>query len=307
VIYREMPDIWDPAFRARFYATWGRENAVISAHAQRVEYPQYQQLLSIKAASGGSERYLVDGRELSVDDDTYLILNANRRYGSRIEEMSPVHSFSIFFAPQQAEQILWVLRTSAQALLEDPDGRVRDGVEFDERIRPHDRDVTPGLTRIQRRLEETRDDELWLEEELKGLLARMLGREHRHRRIEALIPASRPATRREIHRRLGLATDFIHTCYRQRISLKAMAHAAHLSPFHFLRLFKAAHGVSPSAYLNRRRVMAARHLMRRSKWTLIEIAEHVGFGSRTSLFRQLKAHAPRLEGPDERRPDERHV
>jgi transcriptional regulator GlxA family with amidase domain len=51
--------------------------------------------------------------------------------------------------------------------------------------------------------------------------------------------------------------------------------------------------VTPSTYLNRKRTLAAQRLIRGSAWTMIGIAEHVGFGSRTSLFRHLKT----LGGP----------
>jgi len=60
VILREMPATWDPSFRPSFYTRWGRENCVISARTRRCEYPQFRQRLSIKAAWGGREDYLVD-------------------------------------------------------------------------------------------------------------------------------------------------------------------------------------------------------------------------------------------------------
>ena len=149
VIYREMPPLWDRAFRARFYTHWGRESAVISATTRRVEYPDYTQLLSIKMMSGGSEDYFVDGRRICVDDDTYLILNAGRRYASRIDAMHPAHSFSVFFRPGLAEEVRDSVLRSTESLLADPAGGHRDSIEFDERLREHDRTVTPVLRHIR--------------------------------------------------------------------------------------------------------------------------------------------------------------
>ncbi len=284
-----MPAIWDASFRQCFYARWGHESAVVTARTRRVEYPEYRQLLSIKAAIGGSEHYFVDGRRITVDDDTFLILNADRSYASRIEDMRPVHTFSIFFQENLAEEVLETLSRPAEALLDNPPDEARSHVEFDERLRTHDQIVTPALNFIRRSLDAGENDEAWFEEQLHRLLGRMLSAEHTHLRTRELIPSARPATRRELHRRLGLATTFIHTFFREAIGLKDMASAAHLSTFHFLRLFKAVYGMTPSVYLNHKRASAAERLIRQSDWTMIEIAEHVGFGSRASLFRHLKA------------------
>jgi AraC family transcriptional regulator len=293
VIYRDMPAVWDPGFRPQFYARWGRESAVISARARRVAYPDFTQLLSIKAMFHGTEHYFVDGRRLAVDEDSFLILNAGRRYASRIEQIEPAHSFSVFFAPHLAEQALHALTHSDEALLDDPGREASAAPEFDERVRLHDDSLKPLLERIRKRVDAGWGDELWLEEQLQELLRVMLALERAQRRQVELIPSARKGTRRELYRRVGLATDFIHGNFRAKISLRDMADAAHLSPFHFLRLFKAVHRLSPSAYLNRRRVLAAKQLIGQGRFTLIEVADMVGFGSRTSLFRHLRAGSRR--------------
>jgi AraC family transcriptional regulator len=76
--------------------------------------------------------------------------------------------------------------------------------------------------------------------------------------------------------------------YRDPVMLKDVAAAAHLSPFHFLRVFKTVYHISPSEYLSRKRSAAALRLLQQSDWGMNEIAEHVGFGSRTSMYRHLR-------------------
>jgi AraC family transcriptional regulator len=95
---------------------------------------------------------------------------------------------------------------------------------------------------------------------------------------------------------LGFALTFIHTHYRERIGLSDIAAAAHLSSFHFLRAFKATYGVTPSVYLNRKRLKEAVRLLERTSQPLAAVAEQVGFGCRTTLFRRLRKLATDARG-----------
>ena len=289
MIYREMPPVWNRSFCERFLARWGRENAVISATTRRVEYPECTQLLSIKAVTGGSEDYFVDGHRIRVDDDTFLILNAGRSYGSVINATKPVHSFSVFFEPALVQGVHDALLRSTQALLGDPSVDRHAPPEFDEQLREHENTVSPTLRHIQQVIDAGGGEDVWLEEQLHLLMARMLRLQDRERRACDLISAARPATRRELRRRVGLGVTFIHTHFSEQIVLRDIARASHLSPFHFLRAFKQVHGITPSTYLNRKRISAALRLIHESQWTLTQIAESVGFGSRTTLYRQLRA------------------
>jgi AraC-like DNA-binding protein len=295
MIYRQMPALGDPLFREWFYGRWGRENAVISATARRAEYPAFTQLLSVKMATGGSEDYFVDNRRIRVDDDTYLILNHGRRYGSLIDAAQPVRSFSVFFHSEVAHGVRDALSRTPEAQLGDPAiDPAAQPPEFDERLREHDVAVTPVLRHIQLVIDAGGGGDDWLEEQLHFLMGRLLRVEGRRQGTHELIASAKPATRRELLRRIGLGTTFIHTHYCEAIGLAEIARAALLSPYYFLRTFKAVYGITPSTYLNRKRTTAALRLLAHTNWTLTEVAEQVGFGSRTTLFRHLRAggHKP---------------
>jgi AraC family transcriptional regulator len=288
VILREMPALRDESFRAWFYSRWGRENCVIAARARSAEYPEYQQRLSIKAAWGGHENYLVDGRRIAVDDETFLILNDGRTYSSTLRAQSPMTSFSIFFRPGMAKDVACTLADSQESLMEEPRRYLDCPVEFSEHLRRHDRHVTPVLRFILRHVEAGIVDEDWYDDQLYFLLQRMLAVHLRDCSVTALIPARRPATRRELFRRVGLATDFINMNFAASIDLQQIAAAARLSPFHCLRVFKSVLGVTPNTYLNQRRVQTAQRLLRVPKSSLTEVASLVGFQSRSTLFRWMK-------------------
>lgn len=289
MIYRAMPAVWDPQFRRSFYERWGRESAVISARTRRVEYPEFKQLLSIKTVAGGAENYFIDGRRITVDDDTFAIFNQDRVYASHIESLRPVHSFCIFFDREVTAQAWHSLARSASALDDGAGAELTPG-EFAERLYEHENLVSPVLRHIRRAVDAGPVDDAWLEEQLLFLLSRMLRLQHTTMRVEAVVPSRKASTRHELMRRLSLGVDFMLSRYRDPVLLKDIAAAAHLSPFHFLRVFKTVYRISPSEYLSRKRAAAALRLLRESAWSMNEIAEHVGFGSRTSMYRHLRSH-----------------
>lgn len=74
-----------------------------------------------------------------------------------------------------------------------------------------------------------------------------------------------------------------------------MAAEAGLSKYHFLRLFTATYGVTPAAYLRRRRVERAQDLLRATNLTVTEVCHAVGFsslGSFSRRFRELVGESP---------------
>jgi AraC family transcriptional regulator len=98
----------------------------------------------------------------------------------------------------------------------------------------------------------------------------------------------RPAKRREVYRRIALATDFLHTQYAQDVDLGTLAQVAYLSKYHFLRLFSLVHGITPHAYLQRKRTTVAVRLLESTRLTVSEVAARVGFAEKSTLQRQLR-------------------
>jgi AraC family transcriptional regulator len=294
-LWRQMPDYErlkphpaNAAYREAFYRRWGIENCIVCGTGRNAEYAAFRQRLSVKLARGGRERYFVDGRSIAVDDDSFLILNDERTYGSRFESNVDIQSFSIFFRPGMAEEVFGAVMTPIErALADGGEGRQRP-VEFLEALQPHDTVVSPVLRYIQYGVSSGIDDGNWYEEQLQFLLERMLAHHRRIAEQMERLPALKTATRREIVRRLALAVDLVHERYQDDIDLTQMARAACLSKFHFLRLFTELHGITPHAYLQRKRALAASRLLVNRSLSATQVAERVGFNSRSTMARQLR-------------------
>jgi AraC-like DNA-binding protein len=104
------------------------------------------------------------------------------------------------------------------------------------------------------------------------------------------------AERRDnVFRRLEAARCFLDGHIEHAVTLDEAAQRAHLSKFHFLRLFKATFHETPHRYLRRRRLEAATRLLRGTELPVTHICFRVGFeslGSFISLFRRVVGQPP---------------
>src|SRR5258706_4277122 len=74
-------------------------------------------------------------------------------------------------------------------------------------------------------------------------------------------------------------------------SLDALAAHAGLSPFHFLRVFSAALGVTPHQYLVRSRLRQAAQLLAEDDRAITDVAYDVGFADVSNFVRTFRRAA----------------
>ena len=94
---------------------------------------------------------------------------------------------------------------------------------------------------------------------------------------------------------LRRARDLADRCYADPLDLDALAAAAHVSKYHFVRSFAEAYGETPMRYLTRRRIERAQDLLRSANLTVTEVCVLVGFsslGSFSSRFSELVGEPP---------------
>jgi AraC family transcriptional regulator len=79
------------------------------------------------------------------------------------------------------------------------------------------------------------------------------------------------------HKRLARVTELVEDRLASPPSLRELAAAAAMSPFHFQRLFRAATGSSPHAYVAARRMERARWMLNEPDATVASVAGALGF------------------------------
>jgi AraC family transcriptional regulator len=96
-------------------------------------------------------------------------------------------------------------------------------------------------------------------------------------------------------RRLARVIDFIEDNLGRELSLEELARVACLSPYHFVRSFRAAVGRTPHRYLVDRRVARAEALLKGGDLSLSQVADLCGFASQahfTSAFKRVAGTTP---------------
>jgi len=99
-----------------------------------------------------------------------------------------------------------------------------------------------------------------------------------------------------VDRRIRRSVELMHTQLDQDLTLKALAAASYLSPFHFARLFKKLTGLSPHNYLASIRATRAQLLLAETDLSIADIGTRVGYlsGSHfTKAFRTATGATPR--------------
>ncbi|MEZ4863893.1 MAG: AraC family transcriptional regulator [Caldilineaceae bacterium] len=246
--------------------------------------------LSIKSFYGGAARYEVAGGRHVVDGSCYLLLNAGQEYAITVDNMTPLESFCVFFAPGFAEEVSYTLNKATATLLDEPQLSQSAGLCFYERTYPHDSLVSPALAKLRRGLAGSDTSLLWRDEQLHLLMAKLL---LAHRRIQQEVdglPAIRAVTRDELYRRLYRARDYMVASLAEPVTLAEMAQVACLSPNHFLRTFKQLFRQSPYQYLLEQRLARAATLLQQTTLPVTEIASLVGFESLGSFSWRFRRH-----------------
>ena len=272
-----------------------RCSALLNGIARRYRVEDYQTTLSIKSVIRGAALYVTpQGRHL-VTDETFLVLNAGQEYSLDFQGPGLTETVCPFFQPGFLENAAYCTSTAVSKQLDEIEPANQPG-DFYEQLYPKTGRVGSILKRVGRGLKAGAASSAWLEDQFHELAGALLELQSQTRAAIALIPAQRLSTREELYRRLHRARDYLSACYSQPVTVSLAAKAAHLSPYHFHRMFKLAFGKTPMQYLQECRLARARTLLVTTEEPVTSICSLVGFeslGSFSWLFRKTHGVSPR--------------
>lgn len=276
---------------------------MLQARAKRHRVENFSGPLSIKTVLTGQVEWVVERRPLRVDQLSFLILNAGERYSLFIDQPTPVETCCVFFAPGFVERIALDVATPLERALEAPDRQVSQSPYLSalhqDRHGSFGRQVKGLAPRCRLALAPSGFEEDFI------LLARQtLGHYRQVCEQAARLPAARHSTRQELFRRLLIGREFMHSQSTGPTSLRAAAHAACLSPYHFHRGFTKAFGQTPHTYITELRLGRTRTALE-SGATVLEACQEAGFASPSAFSRLFRSRYGELPSAVKRNSQDR--
>jgi AraC family transcriptional regulator len=264
----------------------GIRNVVLTGATTHCHVPQFADPLSIKAVCHGEVEWRLDRRRYLIHADTLLLLPDGDEYSLTIDSSEPSRGFNVLFRRGLVEECWRSAVTRHETLLDAP-GDVPH-LSFPRRLESRSGPLGRALDALAAAvaIQAPAVEVGWLFEALGARAAEAVCEQRRERRRLA---ATKPATRLEIHRRLGLAREAMEEDLASPWTLVTMARAAMMAPHHFHRCFRTAFGETPRGWLSRRRAERAMTLLRSTTHPIIEVCLAVGCTSASSFSASFAA------------------
>jgi AraC family transcriptional regulator len=286
--FTRVPDHSQPEFEEGLhFSRFKRFNVIFNAFSQQSCCEKHVGCLSLKTVFSGEEWYGVDGRQVAVRPGHFLILNDDQDYSYRVEGGDGARMLSVFFRKEFAAGVFQDILKGDEQVLDDPD-RMEGAPEFFQTLNEIGPALQRRLTALIAHLDEYGDDNNRTDEHLVFLLRWMIGTFKTETRRLMRVDAVKPATKKEIYRRLCIAKDLMHSCYQQKMELSEVGATACLSLPQLIRQFRAVFGLTPYQYLVGVRLQHAASMLKGGAAPVGDIGWQCGFENTSAFCRAFR-------------------
>jgi AraC-like DNA-binding protein len=294
--FTSLPDHSAPGFDEQaHFNQFSRHNVIFNAYSPAIQCDDHIGCLSIKTILTGEEWYSVDGRHVAVRPGQFLILNDDQNYSYCIRAADGARGLSIFFQKEFAASVLHDMLQAEEQLLDDPSGH-RDNPsghrnptpEFFQTLHATEPDLAGSLSSLVTRLDTYGDDPNRTDEELIFLLQYLLRTYRSDKQLYRQVDAVKPATQKEIYKRLCIAKDVLHSFYQEPLDLAELSTRACLSTPQLVRQFKSVFGRTPYRYLVDLRLRHAAYLLMQTPDDIRDITWRCGFNDPSAFCRAFR-------------------
>ena len=268
---------------------FGRRHVILNGRTSKpMHMAAFTGPFSIKSVVTGRAMWETEAGRYALTPGRHLILNRGTRYALKIDADEPVETFCVFFRNGFVEDAWRSITEPDARLLDAPDDRA-ESFALLEAIHDNACSIGAHLGVLHRMIRRDGTGSLALSGVMHNAAVAVVNRSAALMNMSRRLPASRPQTRRELVRRLHNARNFMRASFGSAIALNGVAREACLSPFHFHRSFRTFFGETPHQFVVRLRLDRAADQLRRTRYSITDVALSVGFESPAHFSRALKS------------------
>jgi AraC-like DNA-binding protein len=246
--------------------------------------------LSIKLVLEGCETYTLDNTPHHIRPGNFLVVNEHQQFKCRVRSSQVVEGLCIYLDPALVKEVCAEAQYGYSGMLEGRESENGGEMNFVEKVYGlGENNLGKFLGDMSLQLRDPRARRhIDYGKFFRKLAENMVSSQREVSQLLGNLEMERPATRREVFRRVSVARNYIDEHYLEDISLDLLAEMAFLSKYHFLRCFKQVYAQSPYQYVLYRRLEKGKELLRKSSHSLSEIAWLSGFTDRRAFNKAFR-------------------
>lgn len=250
--------------------------------------------MTFRTVLTGYQRYQLqeNSRETLVSANNYLLVNKGQEYCNEIDPFTGAESLVVAFGEDLLPEV-WSTRSggwSSSLDMERIDDR-KEEISFYNVSYQITANMRSILYQLKTAVLQGARSSLYYDE-LHYDLAEALISNHVYTLSRSdNLDLVKKSTRLETYRRVNLAHDFMSANFHLKLDLQTISHECAMSPFHFLKSFKAIHNKTPLEFLTQERLQYARYLMKHTDLPVNHVTTKSGFENTSSFIRLFKRDA----------------
>jgi len=245
---------------------------------------------SIKYVTSGVEKYYVNGRAYTIKEGSYLL--ANHFSEGNVEIDKTVKGICIDIAPDLLSEVVASYRRSDTPVSDPGLDIFFNSCDFlENKYECSQTNVGSMLKTVEREaISDPQNKHDFTREFYFGLAENIL-LDHIpvYRQLQS-ISSVKPATKKDLYRRLMRGKEFIDLFFIKNISVADVAKESGMSEYHFYRMFKSAFGKSPLQYIIGKRLIRGNDLLKRHQMSVTDVAESTGFSNVQAFSKSFKKY-----------------
>lgn len=243
----------------------------------------------IKYVTKGTERYRINNRLYTVNEENFLLVNGEKNTKVEIDSKSHVKGICIHLTNELVQEVIasYVAPNTANSDLQLSNFFYSD--EFLENNYSAQQNLLgKKLLHIDKTIQAKQLFEEQINTEFYYELATALVQDQTSvfKQLQN-IKSVKSETKKDLYRRVLKGKEFIDSNFENDLNIEQIALFAGMSEFHFFRLFKQINGLSPYQYILKIRLIKSYRLLS-SGYSVSDVAFATGFSSIFTFSKSFK-------------------